>query len=104
MIAAGNVEALKLVPGVGQKTGARLLLELQARFDYLGADGALGNGRRQSEAARLRRAEVGEALVELGYGPDEVRRRAASPAGRRERRGAAACGAACPGAAAVSAS
>ena len=44
VIAAGNVEALKLVPGVGQKTGARLLLELQARFDYLGPAGALGNG------------------------------------------------------------
>ena len=28
----------KARPGVGQKTAARLLLELQARFDYLGPD------------------------------------------------------------------
>ena len=68
VIATGNVDALRLVPGVGQKTAARLLLELQARFDYLNRrrfarrrsprtePAALGGGRgrRCPRSARLR--------------------------------------------------
>jgi len=73
VIATGNVDALKLVPGVGQKTAARLLLELQARFDYLGADGALQNGSRPAGGPPAVAAEVGEALTQLGYSPEEVR-------------------------------
>jgi Holliday junction DNA helicase RuvA len=73
VIASGNVDALKLVPGVGQKTAARLLLELQARFDYLGADGALHNGSHQPSAPPVVAAEIGEALAQLGYSPEEVR-------------------------------
>src|ERR1019366_712536 len=73
VIATGNVDALKLVPGVGQKTAARLLLELQARFDYLGADGVLLNGSHQAGRPPVVAAEVGEALAQLGYSPDEVR-------------------------------
>ncbi len=73
VIANGNVDALKLVPGVGQKTAARLLLELQARFDYLNADGTLGAGTYQSNRQPSVASEVGEALAQLGYAPDEVR-------------------------------
>jgi Holliday junction DNA helicase RuvA len=73
VIATGNLEALKLVPGVGQKTAARLLLELQARFDYLGVAGAFDYGPEQSHRPPSSAAEVSEALVELGYSPDEVR-------------------------------
>jgi Holliday junction DNA helicase RuvA len=73
VIASGNVDALKLVPGVGQKTAARLLLELQARFDYLGADGALHNGSPQPSGPPVVAAEIGEALAQLGYSPEEVR-------------------------------
>ncbi|MFZ2059246.1 MAG: Holliday junction branch migration protein RuvA [Acidimicrobiales bacterium] len=73
VIATGNLEALKLVPGVGQKTAARLLLELQARFDYLSADGVLGTGPYQPNRPSSLAAEVGEALAQLGYSPDEVR-------------------------------
>jgi Holliday junction DNA helicase RuvA len=72
VIAAGNVDALKLVPGVGQKTAARLLLELQARFDFLDST-ALQPGARQLAGVPSATAEVGEALAQLGYGPDEVR-------------------------------
>jgi len=73
IVVSGNVDALKLVPGVGAKTAARLLLELQVRLDVLelGASGdtVAGNGTRLPSAA----AEVGEALTLLGYAPDEIR-------------------------------
>jgi len=72
LIATGNVDALKLVPGVGQKTAARLLLELQARFDYLSGDLVL-NGSKQADRLPSAAAEVGEALAQLGYLPEEVR-------------------------------
>ena len=86
VIATGNVDALKLVPGVGQKTAARLLLELQARFDYLGADGVHLNGSHQAGRPPVVAAEVGEALAQLGYSPEEVRTaiRALPPEGRVE--------------------
>jgi Holliday junction DNA helicase RuvA len=73
VIATGNVDALKLVPGVGQKTAARLLLELQARFDYLATDGTPRNGSRPVAGPPSAAAEVGEALAQLGYSPEEVR-------------------------------
>ncbi|MGD0944416.1 MAG: Holliday junction branch migration protein RuvA [Acidimicrobiales bacterium] len=73
VVATGDVEALKLVPGVGQKTAARLLLELQARFDYLSPEGASLNGSRQPDRPPSVAAEVGEALAQLGYSPEEVR-------------------------------
>jgi Holliday junction DNA helicase RuvA len=65
----GDLDALMLVPGVGRKTAARLLLELKSRLDVPdGADGqpATSNG--------SPRAEVREALTALGYQPEEVRR------------------------------
>lgn len=73
VIANGNVDALKLVPGVGQKTAARLLVELQARFDLLSADGVIGAGTSQSNRLASVTSEVGQALAQLGYAPDEVR-------------------------------
>ena len=65
----GDLDSLTLVPGVGRKTAARLLLELKSRLDVpegLEADMAGGSG--------SPRAEVREALAALGYQPDEVRR------------------------------
>jgi Holliday junction DNA helicase RuvA len=65
----GDLDALTLVPGVGRKTAARLLLELKSRLDVPeGTDGqaVASNG--------SPRAEVREALAALGYHPDEVRR------------------------------
>jgi Holliday junction DNA helicase RuvA len=64
-----DVEALCRVPGVGKKTAARLLLELKARLDLptLGGDGPVGGGTGSP------RGEVRLALVELGYGPEEIR-------------------------------
>jgi Holliday junction DNA helicase RuvA len=75
-LATDDVDALTMVPGVGKKTAARLLIELKSRLDFDGEDGpdlvAIGlavNGNGQGSA----RAEVRAALAGLGYGPDEVR-------------------------------
>ena len=70
-VATDDVDALTVVPGVGKKTAARLLLDLKSKLD---ADGdvdlviAAVNGTGHSV-----RAEVKAALAGLGYGADEVR-------------------------------
>jgi Holliday junction DNA helicase RuvA len=64
-----DVDTLCLVPGVGKKTAARLLLELKARLDLPAMDGGSGLG----EEGAAPRGEVRAALVELGYGPEEIR-------------------------------
>jgi Holliday junction DNA helicase RuvA len=68
-LADDDVDALCLVPGVGKKTAARLLLELKARLDLLPVEPVLPT----SSAAGNSRSEVREALVALGYGDAEVR-------------------------------
>lgn len=73
LVASKDVEALKLVPGVGQKTAARLLLELQSRFAAVEPDGLAPGGGAAIGGARTQLGEVAEALAQLGYGPDEVR-------------------------------
>ena len=70
-----DVAALCLVPGVGKKTAARLLVELKARLDVPELDltpvaTVAGNGHGPERSPRN---DVREALVELGYGADEVR-------------------------------
>ena len=64
-----DVDTLCLVPGVGKKTAARLLLELKARLDLptLGGEGSSYGG------STSPRGEARAALAELGYGPDEIR-------------------------------
>ena len=69
VVAEGDVDALVLVPGVGRKTAARLLLELKARLDVPDLDGLPGHGDHPASA----RAEVRAALAALGYDGDEVR-------------------------------
>jgi Holliday junction DNA helicase RuvA len=77
------MDALALVPGIGKKTAARLVLELAPRFEAapVGLDGSAGEpgapgptrepGRAVHEAPVAH--QVREALVSLGYGADEVR-------------------------------
>ncbi|HEX3393285.1 MAG TPA: Holliday junction branch migration protein RuvA, partial [Acidimicrobiales bacterium] len=67
----GDLDALTLVPGVGRKTAARLLLELKSRLDV--PDTAPGGGSADG-APGSSRAEVRAALAALGYQPEEVRR------------------------------
>ncbi len=70
-LAEGDLDALTLVPGVGRKTAARLLIELKSRLDVgdlapeavaalVGADG------------RTPRSDLREALAGLGYEADEI--------------------------------
>jgi holliday junction DNA helicase RuvA len=74
ILADDDVAALCLVPGVGKKTAARLLVELKSRL-HIPDSGAVpaavgGNG---SSGPPSPHADVREALVGLGYGPDEIR-------------------------------
>jgi Holliday junction DNA helicase RuvA len=71
-----DVAALCLVPGVGKKTAARLLIELKSRMTELDLDltaitgEANGSGVASSSSVR---ADVRDALAGLGYGADEIR-------------------------------
>lgn len=74
VLADDDVAALCLVPGVGKKTAARLLIELKTRLDVPLSDttpggGADGDGAGSSSSAR---ADVRDALAGLGYGPEEI--------------------------------
>ncbi len=65
-----DADALCQVPGVGKKTAARLLLELKARLDLPSLGGDM-SGRHQTSGSP--RSEARMALIELGYGPEEIR-------------------------------
>jgi Holliday junction DNA helicase RuvA len=70
-VAADDVDALTLVPGIGKKTAARLLLELKSRLD-LPSDTEFTIVSSAATAASPRN-EVRNALAALGYGVEEVR-------------------------------
>jgi Holliday junction DNA helicase RuvA len=77
-LAEDDVDALCLVPGVGKKTAARVLLDLKARLsgsepDVEAVVAASGNGTGGGPVPPTPRSEVRAALASLGYGPDEVR-------------------------------
>jgi Holliday junction DNA helicase RuvA len=72
VVLEGDLEALTLVPGVGRKTAARLLLELKSRLDVPEGAGFDGHGP-ENGAGGSSHAEVRAALAALGYQPDEVR-------------------------------
>lgn len=72
-VAEDDVALLCSVPGVGRKTAARLVLDLQHKLDgpvTTSATMAIAEG---DGAGRSSRGDVRVALAELGYGPDEVR-------------------------------
>lgn len=76
VLADDDVSALCLVPGVGKKTAARLLVELKSRLELPAGDigvavatatpGVTGSG------SGSIRADVRDALFALGYTPEEV--------------------------------
>lgn len=70
VVAAGDLGALTLVPGVGKKTAERLLVELRSRLSTPILDGQVVAGVSGPSSAV---GDVREALVGLGYGADEIR-------------------------------
>ena len=71
-VAGDDVDALTVVPGVGKKTAARLLLELKSRLALPDGDADLVLAAVNGHGTTAR-AEVKAALTGLGYGADEVR-------------------------------
>ena len=69
IVATGDLGALTLVPGVGKKTAERLLVELRNRLQLPMLDPV---GARTSAGGTIV-GDVREALIGLGYGPDEIR-------------------------------
>ncbi len=76
VLADDDLDALCLVPGVGKKTAARLLVELKSRLDVPDMDLRVPTGVGGEASARATgataRADVRDALASLGYQPDEV--------------------------------
>jgi len=74
VLADDDVSALCLVPGVGKKTAARLLVELKSRLDVPEGDlgGAVAASGAAAGSAGSVRADVRDALAALGYGADEI--------------------------------
>jgi len=72
ILAEDDIGALCLVPGVGKKTAARLLIDLKSRLSIpdLGVRTVPGAAAHAPSGAR---ADVREALVGLGYTDTEVR-------------------------------
>lgn len=66
-----DVDTLCQVPGVGKKTAQRLVLELASRLSIPDLPTSAGSTR--TAGAADTRADVRAALVELGYGPDEIK-------------------------------
>lgn len=73
ILASDDSESLCLVPGVGKKTAARLLIELKSKLDISGLDvetGSPASGGGPASSSSM--ADVRSALTELGYAPEEV--------------------------------
>jgi Holliday junction DNA helicase RuvA len=66
-VSASDADALTLVPGVGRKGAARLIIELKGKL----GDGAVDLP--SDPTTRPAYAEVREALAALGYAPAEIR-------------------------------
>ena len=73
VLANDDIDALCLVPGVGKKTAARLLIELKSKLDIPGLD--IGSSSVSADGVATGSSSIGDvrtALTELGYGPEEV--------------------------------
>jgi Holliday junction DNA helicase RuvA len=75
VLATDDVAALCLVPGVGKKTAARLLVELKSRLALPeGSDPVVVGGAVAQPSDATARSDVRDALGALGYGAEEIGR------------------------------
>jgi Holliday junction DNA helicase RuvA len=74
VLATDDVAALCLVPGVGKKTAARLLVELKSRLALPDTDLPTGAATPSVPGSASVRSDVRDALSALGYGADEIGR------------------------------
>ena len=76
VLATDDIDGLCMVPGVGKKTAARLLIELKTRLKVPEgvASTSAGAGPGSGSAGNSARGDVRDALLGLGYGPEEVAR------------------------------
>lgn len=74
VLATDDVAALCLVPGVGRKTAARLLVELKSRLEVPDGDPTATALAAVGQNGATARGDVRDALAGLGYGPDEIAR------------------------------
>lgn len=74
ILAGDDVAALCLVPGVGRKTAARLLVELKSRLQAGEVDPSAAVAALSGGSGGGTRADVRDALTELGYGAEEIGR------------------------------
>jgi Holliday junction DNA helicase RuvA len=72
-LADDDISSLCLVPGVGRKTAARLLIELKSRLEVPGDEVVADVVAVDGVPARSARVDVRDALNGLGYGADEIR-------------------------------
>jgi Holliday junction DNA helicase RuvA len=73
ILAEDDIAALCLVPGVGKKTAARLLIDLKSRLAVPEAVATAPGGGPAQVMTTSARADVREALAGLGYNEAEVR-------------------------------
>jgi Holliday junction DNA helicase RuvA len=74
VLATDDVAALCLVPGVGKKTAARLLVELKSRLALPDTAAVTGTSTPVGPGGASVRSDVRDALSALGYGADEIGR------------------------------
>ena len=74
VLATDDVAALCLVPGVGKKTAARLLIELKSRLALPDTDAPSGSVIPVGAGGATVRSDVRDAPSALGYGADEIGR------------------------------
>lgn len=74
VLATDDIDGLCMVPGVGKKTAARLLIELKTRLKVPEGDASTSPGSGAGTAGTSARGDVRDALLGLGYGPEEVAR------------------------------
>jgi Holliday junction DNA helicase RuvA len=76
-VAEGDAASLTRLPGIGKKTAERIIIELRDKLEGLPAGGAPGAGSGKAQAGSAL-GEATNALIALGYKPQEAGRMARS--------------------------